>query len=113
MRNKKVQICKEGKLIGPPQAGGDLFDTAVRTATDLFVHHGPPWMGKKAVEMGRYYGSEALRNPKLQKKAIDYVSDKLSPMIQNVGSQALDQITTKIQPRNTIKQTEQILMRAQ
>ena len=69
MPNKKVQICKEGKLIGPSQAGDDLFDTAVGTATDLFVHHGLPWMGKKAVEMGRYYGSEALRNPKLQKKS--------------------------------------------
>ena len=53
---KKGQICKEGKLIVPSQAGGDLFDTAVGTATDLFVHHGLPWMGKKAVEMGRYYG---------------------------------------------------------
>ena len=55
-------------------------------------------MGKKAVEMGRYYGSEALRNPKLQKKAIHYALDKLSPVIQNVGSQALDQLTTKIRP---------------
>ena len=68
MRNKKVQICQEGKLIGTSQAGGDLFHTAVGTATDLFVHHGLPLMGKKAVEMGRYYGSEALRNKKLQKK---------------------------------------------
>ena len=48
--------------------------------------------------MGRYYGSEALRNPKLQKKAIHYALDKLSPMIQNVGSQALDQLSTKILP---------------
>ena len=31
MWNKKVQICKERKLIGPSQAGGDLFDTAVGT----------------------------------------------------------------------------------
>ena len=44
---KKVQVCKKRKLIGPSQAGGDLFDTAVGTATDLFVHHGLPWMGKK------------------------------------------------------------------
>ena len=55
----------------------------------------PGWV-KKAVEMGRYYGSEALRNPKLQKKAIDYALDKLNPMIQNVGSQALDQLSTII-----------------
>ena len=44
-------------------------DTVASTALDMFVHHGLPWIGKKAVEMGRYYGSEALRNPKLQKKS--------------------------------------------
>ena len=96
MRKKKVQICQEGKLIGPSQAGGDLLDTAVGTATDLFVHHGLPWMGEKAVEMGRHYGSEALRNKKLQKKAIDYALDKLNPAIHNVGTQALDQLSAKI-----------------
>ena len=58
---------------------------------------------RKAVEMGRYYGSEALRNPKLQKKAIDYALDKLNPMIQNVGSQALDQLSTKIRPKKKYK----------
>ena len=35
--------------------------------------------------------SEALRNPKFQKKAIDYALDQLNPMIQNVGSQALEE----------------------
>ena len=53
--------------------------------------------------MGRYYGSEALRNPKLQKKALDYALDKLNPMIQNVGSQALDQLSTKIRPKKNYK----------
>ena len=62
MRNKKFQFCIEGKLIGPSQAGGDSLDTAVGTATDLFVHHALPYMANKTVEMGRYYGSEALRN---------------------------------------------------
>ena len=60
-------------------------------------------MGKKAVEMGRYYGSEALRNKKLQKKAIDYALDKLNSMIQNVGSQALNQLSTKIRPKKNYK----------
>ena len=91
------------KLIGPSQAGGDLFDTAVGTATDLFVHHALPYMAKKTVEMGRYYGSEALRNKKLQKKGIDYALDKLNPMIQNVGSQALNQLSTKIRPKKNYK----------
>ena len=53
--------------------------------------------------MGRYYGSEALRNPNLQKKAINYALDKLNPMIQNVGSQALDQLSTKIRPKKNYK----------
>ena len=53
--------------------------------------------------MGRYYGSEAMRNPKLQKKAIDYALDKLNPMIQNVGSQALNQLSTKIRPKRKYK----------
>ena len=66
----KNQI-RQGKLIVPSQAGGDLFDAVVGNATDLF-QHAPPWMGKKAVEMGRYYGSEALRNINLQKKTINY-----------------------------------------
>lgn len=43
------------------------MDTVGGTALDMFVLHGLPWMGKKADEMGRYYGSEALRDPKLQK----------------------------------------------
>ena len=68
------------------------MDTVAGTALNAFVQHGLPWMGKKAVEMGRYYGSEALRDKKLQKKAIDYTWDKLNPMIQNVGSQAFDQL---------------------
>ena len=53
--------------------------------------------------MGRYYGSEALRNPRLQKKAIDYALDKLNPMIHDVGSQALDQLSTKIRPKKKYK----------
>ena len=102
MRNQKVQICKEGKL-DQPVVGAGVMDTVAGTALDMFVHHGLPWMGKKAVEMGRYYGSEALRNPKLQKKPIDYALDKLNPVIQNVGSQALDQLSTKIRPKKNYK----------
>ena len=60
--------------------------------------------------MGRYYGSEALRNPKFQKKALDYALDKLNPMIQNVGSQALNQLSTKIRPKKNIRPIEKILM---
>ena len=53
--------------------------------------------------MGRYYCSEALRNKKLQKKALNYGPKKLTPVIQNVGSQALDQLSTKIRPKKKIQ----------
>ena len=92
---------KKGKLNSPLGAG--LIDGVASTGADLLIHHGIPWLGKKSVEMGRYYGSEALRNPKLQKKAIDYALDKLNPMIQNVGSQTLDQLSTKIRPKKKYK----------
>ena len=109
MRNKKIQICKIKKLDQPVREAG-VMNTITGTALDMFVHHGLPWMGKKAVEMGRYYGSEALRDSKLRKKAIDYALDKLNPMIQNVGSQALDQLSTKIRPNKRHKQTGKVLM---
>ena len=79
------------------------MDTIASTGADMLIHHGIPFISKKAVEMGRYYSSEALRNPKLQEKAIDYALDKLNPMIHNVGNQALDQLSTKIRPNRKYK----------
>ena len=73
------------------------------TTAELFLTKGVPYLGKKAVEMGRYYTSEALRNPQLQKKAIDYALDKLNPAIQNVGSQAFNQLSTNIRPKKKYK----------
>ena len=37
-----------------------------------------------------------MRNENFWKKAIDYTLDKLSPTTETVGSQALDQLPTKI-----------------
>ena len=79
------------------------MDTIASTGADMLIHHGIPFLSKKAVEMGRYYSFEALRNPKLQEKAIDYALDKLNPMIHNVGNQALDQLSTKIRPNRKYK----------
>ena len=102
MRSTQIKIHKkQGKLKSPHGSG--LMDSIASTGADLLIHHGIPWLGKKSVEMGRYYTSEALRNPKMQKKAIDYALDKLNPMIQNVGSQALDQLSTKIRPKKKYK----------
>ena len=103
MWNKKTKIYqKQGKLILPSHGGG-ILDTAASTGADLFLQHGIPWLGKKAFEMGRYYGSEAMRNPKIQKKAIDFALDQLSPMIHKVGEQALDELSTKIRPKKNYK----------
>ena len=54
-------------------------------------------MGKKAVEMGRYGASELMRNKNIQKKAVNYGINKLTPFIQDsVG-------TTKVRPNKKYK----------
>ena len=83
--------------------GSGLFDTAVGTAVDGFVHYGLPWMGKKAVEMGRYGASELMRNKKLQKKAVNYGINKLTPFIQDSVGTAMDQLSTKVRPKKKYK----------
>ena len=103
MWHNKDKICETDGKRGSPSKGAGILDTVASTGADLLIHHGIPWLGHKAVEMGRYYGSETLRNPKLQKKAIEYAPDKLNPMIQNVGSQALNQLSTKIRPKKKYK----------
>ena len=79
------------------------MDTLASTGTDMLIQHGISWLGKKAVEMGRYYGSEALRNPKLQKKAIDYALSKATTFVQKTGSEILDKLSTKIRPKRRYK----------
>ena len=55
-------------------------------------------MGKKAVEMGRYGASELMRNKNLQKKAVNYGINKLTPFIQDSVGSAMDQLSTKVRP---------------
>ena len=83
--------------------GSGLFDTVVGTAVDGFVHYGLPWMGKKAVEMGRYGASELMRNKNLQKKAVNYGINKLTPFIQDSVGSAMDQLSTKVRPKKKYK----------
>ena len=80
-------------------SGNGLLLNISNTAAELFLTKGVPYLGKKAVKMGRYYTSEMLRDPKLQKKAIEYALAKLNRTIQNVGSQAFDQLSTKTRPK--------------
>ena len=45
----------------------------------------------------------AMRDPKLQKKAINYTLDKARPVIQKVGSEMLNQLSTKVRPNQRYK----------
>ena len=83
--------------------GGDVFDTVVGTAADAFVEHALPWMGRKAVEMGRYGASELMRNKNLQKKAVNYGISKLTPFIQDSVGTAMDKLSTKVRPKKKYK----------
>ena len=99
----KDPFCEKlGKLAGP-SAGAGVVDTVTGTALDMFVHHSLPWIGKKALEIRQCYGSEALRNPKLQKNATYCTLDRLNPMIHNVGAQAMNQLSTKLRPTTKYK----------
>ena len=68
------------------------------TGAELFISKGVPWLAKKGVEAGRYYASEFMRDPKLQKKAIDYGLKKAKPSVYTVGSDAINQLSTKVRP---------------
>lgn len=83
-----------GKLTEPSLTEGKGFlDTRSETALDTLLKKGVPYLAKKWVEARRYiyYALEALRDPKLQKKVIDYGTKKVKPVIQKVRSELLDQ----------------------
>ena len=60
-------------------------------------------MGKTAVEMGRYGASELMRNTNLQKKAVNYGINKLTPFIQDSVRTAMDELSTKVRPKKKYK----------
>ena len=49
--------------------------------------------------MGRYGASELMRDPKLQKKAVDYGMKKITPFVYDTAGKALDQLSTKLRPK--------------
>ena len=53
--------------------------------------------------MGRYGASEALRNKKLQKKAVNYGLSKLTPFIEDTAGKGMDQLSTKVRPKKIYK----------
>ena len=74
-----------GKLSEPSLAEGvGVLSSVADTAAELFICKGIPYLAKKGVEAGRYYASEAMRDPALQKKAINYGMRKARPAIDKV-----------------------------
>ena len=53
--------------------------------------------------MGRYGASELMRNKNLQKKAVNYGINKLSPFIQKSVGSAMDELSTKVRPNKKYK----------
>ena len=82
-----------------PQIGSRILSFVGDTAAELFI----PYLAKKGTEAGRYYASEFMRNPKLQKKAINWGIKKATPVIQKVGSKAINQLSTKVRPNYKYK----------
>ena len=53
--------------------------------------------------MGRYGTSELMRNKNLQRKAVNYGINKLTPLIQDSVGTALDELSTKVRPKKKYK----------
>ena len=98
MRNNENTFYA-GKLGEPSRAeGSGIFGDVAMAVGDLAITKAIPFLAKKSFEAGRYYASEAMRDPKLQKKAINYTLNKARPVIEKVGSEMLDQLSTKVRP---------------
>jgi len=61
--------------------GEGILSSVGDTAAELFISKGIPYLAKKGTEAGRYHASEFMRDPKLQKKAIDYAIKRATPVI--------------------------------
>ena len=101
MWNKENSIYFK-KLIQPVSGAGIGF-TLGEMALEGVTMHAIPWLGKKAVGMGRYGASELMRNKNLQKKAVNFALDKSKPFLENTASQMLDSLSTKIRPDKKYK----------
>jgi len=96
MWNNKNKInCQTNFKLNGPSEGAGILSSVADTGAELFISKGIPWLAKKGVEAGRYYASEFMRDPKLQKKAINYGIKKATPVIQNVGSKVIDELADK------------------
>jgi len=89
---------ERAKMTERATRGKGILSSVGDTAAELFIRRGIPYLAKKGAEAGRYYASEFMRDPKLQTKTIHYAIKKAIPVIQKVGSEAWDQLSTKVRP---------------
>ena len=112
LRNNK-NLFLAGKLGEPSRVeGGSVLGTIAMTVGDIALEKGVPFLAKKGFEAGCYYMSEALWNPNLQKKAIDFTLAKAHPLLQKVGRETLDQLSTKVRANRCYKTDRTDLDRA-
>jgi len=79
VRNHQYPFFFVGKLTVPSRAeGSGILSSVADTGLELFISKDILFLAKNGVEAGRYYASEAMRNPALQKKAINYGMKKSS-----------------------------------
>ena len=55
--------------------------------------------GKKAAEMGRFFASEYLRNPKAQEFWIDKALEEAKRLLKEFEKKGLNQVSTAIRPK--------------
>jgi len=96
--NLGYELAKPTERAEKRTRGKGILSSVGDTAAELFVSKGIPYSAKKGTEGRRYYASVFMRDPKLQKKAINYAIKKPTPVIQKVGTEALDQLSTKVRP---------------
>ena len=100
--NKKM-IFFAGKLVVPSLAeGAGVLSCVADTAAELFISKDVPYLAKKSFETVGYVASEAMRNPALQKKAINYGIRKVRPLVEKVGHELIDQLS-KVRPNKRYK----------
>jgi len=101
--NLSFELAKQIERAEKRARGKGILSSIADTGAELIISKGIPYLAKKGVEAGRCYASEFMRDPKLQKKAIYYGIKKATPVIQKVGSEVINQLSTKVRPNYKYK----------
>ena len=82
--------------------GEGIASDILMSGAEFANQKGVLFLAKNAVEAGRFYASEALRNKKLQQKAIDY-DMTARPTVDKVGHERIDRFSTVTRPNRKYK----------